>query len=125
MLSVKVLSKCKLSRISNYVMVCWISKRHGPSLIPLSLEEQEEFERLQLKAQVTDVIEDYNKRQSGIESSQSSILQKNESEFSQEFNRTIPEFVGDTNPKTGEVGGPKQDPLRHGDYSFNGRVTDF
>ncbi|KAH9886413.1 hypothetical protein F4778DRAFT_786800 [Xylariomycetidae sp. FL2044] len=39
-----------------------------------------------------------------------------------------PEFEGDTNPKTGEVGGPKNEPLRwgaEGDYSFNGRVTDF
>lgn len=35
------------------------------------------------------------------------------------------EFEGDVNPKTGERGGPKQDPLKHGDYSFNGRVTDF
>ncbi|KAK9458782.1 uncharacterized protein V1516DRAFT_681937 [Lipomyces oligophaga] len=39
--------------------------------------------------------------------------------------KTIPEFEGEVNPKTGEIGGPKQDPLRHGDYSFNGRVTDF
>ncbi|KAF1978015.1 hypothetical protein BU23DRAFT_550132 [Bimuria novae-zelandiae CBS 107.79] len=39
-----------------------------------------------------------------------------------------PEFEGDVNPKTGEVGGPKVEPLRwgaSGDYSFNGRVTDF
>ncbi len=37
-----------------------------------------------------------------------------------------PEFEGDTNPKTGEVGGPKNDPLRwSGDWSYNGRVTDF
>jgi len=37
-----------------------------------------------------------------------------------------PEFQGDTNPKTGEVGGPKNDPLRwSGDWSYNGRVTDF
>ncbi|KXT10830.1 hypothetical protein AC579_1957 [Pseudocercospora musae] len=37
-----------------------------------------------------------------------------------------PEFEGDTNPKTGEVGGPKNDPLRwKGDWSYNGRVTDF
>ncbi|KAF2141249.1 uncharacterized protein K452DRAFT_287955 [Aplosporella prunicola CBS 121167] len=39
-----------------------------------------------------------------------------------------PEFEGDTNPKTGEVGGPKNEPLRWGaasDWSFNGRVTDF
>ena len=39
-----------------------------------------------------------------------------------------PEFEGDTNPKTGEVGGPKNDPLRwgaQGDWSYSGRVTDF
>ena len=39
-----------------------------------------------------------------------------------------PEFKGDVNPKTGEVGGPKNEPLRWGsagDWSYNGRVTDF
>ncbi|KAB8346330.1 hypothetical protein FH972_023374 [Carpinus fangiana] len=42
-----------------------------------------------------------------------------------------PEFEGDVNPKTGEVGGPKNDPIRwgsdeqKGDWSYNGRVTDF
>lgn len=39
-----------------------------------------------------------------------------------------PEFEGDTNPRTGEVGGPKTEPLRWGsggDWSYNGRVTDF
>ena len=39
-----------------------------------------------------------------------------------------PEFQGEVNPKTGEVGGPKNEPLRWGpggDYSYNGRVTDF
>lgn len=38
------------------------------------------------------------------------------------------EFEGDTNPKTGEVGGPKNEPLRWGsggDWSYNGKVTDF
>ncbi|KAL7624778.1 hypothetical protein AAE478_006350 [Parahypoxylon ruwenzoriense] len=43
-------------------------------------------------------------------------------------NGAPPEFEGDVNPKTGEVGGPKNEPLRwgpSGDYSFNGRVTDF
>ncbi|MCJ1309032.1 putative mitochondrial protein, conserved [Agyrium rufum] len=38
------------------------------------------------------------------------------------------EFEGERNPKTGEVGGPKNDPLRWGgdvDWSYNGRVTDF
>lgn len=37
-----------------------------------------------------------------------------------------PEFQGEINPTTGEVGGPKNDPLRwKGDWSYNGRVTDF
>ncbi|KAI9716747.1 MAG: putative mitochondrial protein, conserved [Chrysothrix sp. TS-e1954] len=39
-----------------------------------------------------------------------------------------PEFEGDVNPKTGEVSGPKNEPLRWGgqvDWSYNGRVTDF
>ncbi|KAG0367839.1 hypothetical protein BC939DRAFT_464252 [Gamsiella multidivaricata] len=35
------------------------------------------------------------------------------------------EFEGDTNPTTGEVGGPKREPVRFGDWSFKGRVTDF
>lgn len=39
-----------------------------------------------------------------------------------------PEFEGDINPKTGEVGGPKNEPLRWGaagEWSYNGRTTDF
>ncbi|KAI9769603.1 MAG: putative mitochondrial protein, conserved [Candelina submexicana] len=39
-----------------------------------------------------------------------------------------PEFEGETNPSTGEIGGPKNEPLRWGgdvDWSYNGRVTDF
>ena len=39
-----------------------------------------------------------------------------------------PEFEGDKNPKTGEVGGPKNEPLRWGaagEWSYNGRTTDF
>ncbi|KAI9754626.1 MAG: putative mitochondrial protein, conserved [Lichina confinis] len=39
-----------------------------------------------------------------------------------------PEFEGDVNPGTGEVGGPKNDPLRWGstgEWTYNGRATDF
>ncbi|CAO3641398.1 unnamed protein product [Cunninghamella blakesleeana] len=36
-----------------------------------------------------------------------------------------PEFQGDVNPNTGEVNGPKNNPLKHKDWSFGGRVTDF
>lgn len=42
----------------------------------------------------------------------------------------IPEFEGDINPKTGEQGGPKREPVgkwteNGGDWSFKGRVSDF
>lgn len=36
-----------------------------------------------------------------------------------------PEFIGDVNPITGEQGGPKREPVKHGDWSYSGRVTDF
>jgi hypothetical protein len=44
------------------------------------------------------------------------------------FRGSPEEFAGDVNPKTGEVGGPKREPLRwggSGDWSYNGKVTDF
>ncbi|GAA6009792.1 hypothetical protein JCM11491_000815 [Sporobolomyces phaffii] len=36
-----------------------------------------------------------------------------------------PQFEGSKNPETGEVGGPKNEPLQHGDWSYGGKVTDF
>ncbi|PLW08652.1 hypothetical protein PCANC_02990 [Puccinia coronata f. sp. avenae] len=36
------------------------------------------------------------------------------------------EFSGDTNPKTGEVNGPKRDPLKWpNEWGYGGRATDF
>jgi len=36
------------------------------------------------------------------------------------------EFEGDTNPSTGEVGGPKTNPLKwEAEWTYNGRATDF
>lgn len=100
-----------------------------PSPPKLPREEQLEFERLQKIANSQAAIDEYNAKVTGDstkESLNNEILTKNDIDsFSPEFSRTIPEFEGEVNPKTGERGGPKQDPLRHGDYSFNGRVTDF
>ncbi|KAG1452882.1 hypothetical protein G6F56_007709 [Rhizopus delemar] len=39
--------------------------------------------------------------------------------------KPVAEFEGDINPKTGEVNGPKTEPVKHNDWSFGGRVTDF
>jgi hypothetical protein len=35
------------------------------------------------------------------------------------------EFEGDRNPITGEIGDPRTEPTRHGDWSFGGRTSDF
>lgn len=99
-----------------------------PSPPKLNKEEQEEFERLQKIANSQAAIEEYNSafEKEGEKEVNAPNLEKTDiGGFSPEFFKTIPEFEGDVNPKTGEIGGPKQDPLRHGDYSFNGRVTDF
>jgi Protein of unknown function (DUF1674) len=74
------------------------------------------------------------------------VVESSTSKFEQEFKKAIeargkgeelhpnvrrgalPEFEGDINPKTGEVGGPKNEPLRWGaagEWSYNGRTTDF
>jgi hypothetical protein len=128
----------------------------GPAPPRLPLKEQEEFERLQKSSTgafstpktATDI------PSSSIPSSEPlprSRPQINQSPASQTqgdvaINATVaatgkgeelhpdikrgaqPEFEGDVNPKTGEVGGPKNEPLRwgeSGDWSYNGRVTDF
>ncbi|GAK65881.1 uncharacterized protein PAN0_010c4103 [Moesziomyces antarcticus] len=37
-----------------------------------------------------------------------------------------PEFEGETNPSTGEIGGPKNDPLKYDkEWTYGGRATDF
>lgn len=101
-----------------------------PSPPKLPEEDQKEFERLQKIANLSAVIEEFNNKASDdVELANLKVdpnLGGNTDigNFPSYF-KTIPEFEGDVNPKTGEVGGPKQDPLRHGDYSFNGRVTDF
>ncbi|KAL7665658.1 Succinate dehydrogenase assembly factor 4, mitochondrial [[Candida] zeylanoides] len=87
-----------------------------PGPIRLPKEEQEEFEKLQKIATSQAAIDEYNKGNNP----------ESVGTFSPVAFKTIPEFEGDTNPVTGEVGGPKQDPLRHpNDWSYNGRVTDF
>ncbi|GME67971.1 unnamed protein product [Ambrosiozyma monospora] len=96
----------------------------GPPRLPK--EEQEEFETLIQKANTQMTIEDYNEKLGYTEDSADAPPKVDVGSFSPEAFKIIPEFEGDTNPKTGEVNGPKQDPLRHkADWSFNGRVTDF
>jgi len=83
-----------------------------PSPPQLSPEEQKEFEELVRKAQMRLV--------------GTGATDEAQSNMHPDARKPIePEFEGDVNPITGERGGPKRDPLRHGDWSFSGKVTDF
>lgn len=88
-----------------------------------------------------------NDRVSGLSSAeQQQLLLQPKSQFQEDYEKIIeargkgeelhpnvrrgaqPEFEGDVNPKTGEVGGPRNEPLRWGaagEWSYNGRTTDF
>jgi hypothetical protein len=92
----------------------------------LAKEDQEEFERLQRQANTQIAIEEFNDKISKAKSTESSPSESHpELDKTFQYYKIVPEFEGDVNPKTGEVGGPKQEPLRHGDWAYNGRVTDF
>jgi len=46
-------------------------------------------------------------------------LQASDSEMHPDaYKKPAPEFEGNVNPKTGEVNGPKNEPLKHGDWSL-------
>lgn len=89
-----------------------------PAPPPLPQAEQKEFEEL------------VKRKMTPMASSSSSASAGGESEPQQEFHPDIrrgppPEFQGDRNPKTGEVGGPKTEPVKWNEWSYGGRATDF
>ncbi|WWC63227.1 uncharacterized protein I303_105827 [Kwoniella dejecticola CBS 10117] len=92
--------------------------RPGPPPLPPS--DQAEFEAL-IKANETigaspDIVDNPSK---GIKAAEE--LQQHK-----DIRRgPRPDFTGDVNPKTGEMGGPKMDPFKAGDqdWSYAGRVT--
>ncbi|OAQ70955.1 FMP21-like protein [Pochonia chlamydosporia 170] len=102
------------------------SFQHRPSPPKLPASQQAEFERLQRDAAVSSAFQpDTNAAEP---QTQTATLAEEESVNPALFRGAKPEFEGDKNPKTGEVGGPKNEPLRwggEGDWSYNGRVTDF
>jgi hypothetical protein len=104
--------------------------RPTPAPPKLPADEQAEFERLQRDASVSSAFQPQAEPSpsSTVESSSSSATKSKDDDSVNQglFRGAKPEFEGDVNPKTGEVGGPKNDPLRwKGDWSYNGRVTDF
>ncbi|KAG6053660.1 hypothetical protein E4U17_004472 [Claviceps sp. LM77 group G4] len=107
----------------------------GPSPPKLPADQQAEFERLQRNASLSPAFQPSPSSSDSSDSSKEATATKATSAQSEETalptgvrRGAPPEFTGDTNPRTGEVGGPKNEPLRwggEGDWSYNGRVTDF
>ncbi|KAG5990508.1 hypothetical protein E4U43_004265 [Claviceps pusilla] len=102
----------------------------GPSPLKLPAAQQAEFERLQRKASLSSAFQPAAAADKDATTSNASAPQQDQDDAlpAGVFRGAKPEFSGDTNPRTGEVGGPKNEPLRwggEGDWSYNGRVTDF
>ncbi|KAI1453160.1 DUF1674-domain-containing protein [Annulohypoxylon moriforme] len=112
----------------------------APSPLRLPPDQQAEFERLQRTANTQEGFNptstpDFSTPATATANSPSAKGDEVETPALEDEFGSIPlrkgappEFEGEVNPKTGEVGGPKNEPLRWGpggDYSFNGRVTDF
>jgi hypothetical protein len=102
------------------------SFRPSPSPPKLSAEDQAEFERLQRDASVSSAFQPQSEDSSSTNATSAKSKEDDDNVNVGLFRGAKPEFEGEVNPKTGEVGGPKNDPLRwKGDWSYNGRVTDF
>lgn len=83
-------------------------ERPSPPRLPKHL--QEEFEKLQKQA----------------ETAPTGNVSQDGQELHPDMRRPVQaEFAGDRNPVTGEVGGPKTEPTKHGDWSYGGRASDF
>lgn len=94
--------------------------RPGPH--PLPLEDQKEFEELVRKAQAPLS----TSPKTHVTSSNGDELLEAAVERHPDARKPIPaEFEGDVNPVTGERGGPKREPVKHNDWSYGGKVTDF
>ena len=124
------LSKCARSPTHHFARLTFVPTRNvvtsfmgRPSPPPLPREDQREFEDLVRKA---------NQPAAGAGASVEAKLAAAHAssqpldEIHPDARRPTPaEFEGDVNPTTGEQGGPKTEPLKHGDWSYGGRITDF
>ncbi len=109
--------------------------QHHPSPPRLPADEQAEFERLQ-RAAAFPLASPAPATTTAAATAAPSVLaastQQQASPDSADgdgvWRGAPPEFEGDKNPKTGEIGGPKNEPLRwgsQGEWTYNGRATDF
>ncbi|KAL7418976.1 hypothetical protein Q5752_006660 [Cryptotrichosporon argae] len=101
--------------------------RPGPPALPAA--EQAEFESLVKAAQTSVPLSALEADAAAVAPGQASPIDSAAAALQHPDARRGPgvEFEGDTNPRTGEVGGPKRDPFVAGDkdWQYGGRVTDF
>lgn len=96
--------------------------RPAPPRLPAHL--QKEFEELQRRAATPLASSSLSSSKSADEVSSNKI--QSEEEHPDIRKKPKPEFEGDINPKTGEVGGPKNNPLSYEkEWTYGGRATDF
>ncbi|KAJ5223851.1 Protein of unknown function DUF1674 [Penicillium chermesinum] len=96
----------------------------GPAPPRLDKEEQEIFEKLQQSSAGAFSTPKVNQ----VDQAEIKVNGDGEELHPDAPKGLKPEFDGEKNPKTGEIGGPKNEPLRwgsSGDWSYGGRVTDF
>ncbi|KAL2871961.1 succinate dehydrogenase assembly factor 4 [Aspergillus lucknowensis] len=109
--------------------------RQGPAPPRLPKEEQEIFEKLQQQStgafstpRATPQVNQSPNSEPELQSTKFEAKGDGEELHPDMKPGLRPEFEGEKNPKTGEIGGPKNEPLRWGsggDWSYGGRVTDF
>jgi hypothetical protein len=133
-----LLATCHTRAFGSSTRVLSSNKFMFPPAPPkLPKKQQEEWEELQRRAAQGTSEPSYKEQQVATGASDAEArLSRSDSGTNQSSGVMHPdmrkgaaqEFEGEVNPKTGEVGGPKNEPLRwgaKGDWSYNGRVTDF
>ncbi|KAK4701183.1 hypothetical protein P7C70_g5049, partial [Phenoliferia sp. Uapishka_3] len=94
--------------------------RPGPPMLPR--QQQKEFEELirRVNAPASKAAEGMEEDDQELEISMEDLA------MHPDFRKKPkPTFEGNIDPETGEVGGPKRNPLAHGDWSYGGKCTDF
>ncbi|GAA5974108.1 hypothetical protein JCM11641_003439 [Rhodosporidiobolus odoratus] len=97
-----------------------------PSPPPLPPKEQREFEEL-IRRSSAPLSRSTSAPTSSEEGGRLEISEGLADEVHHPDYRARPkaDFQGEVNPRTGESGGPKREPLVHGDWAYGGKVTDF
>ena len=128
LLTLRVISTSSVLRKPNEGGKPSFSFPNTPAPLRLPKEEQEIFEELQRRSTGAFSTPLVNQSPHLGPQSEVKVNGVDEELHPDTPKRLKPEFEGEKNPKTGEINGPKNEPLRWGsggDWSYGGRVTDF